>query len=267
MFVTDRNGGWSVIETEEPADLGTSLLVVGMPSVGMVGPIAGSFVAKHLGMRVVGTVMSDALQPVGVVRQGLVGSPVQIWAANGRCGPDRAWDRTLLLLCDIPLPPETLVPLADVVAAWAAERGVGLIVGLEGYAPEAPKPAAAGARAILHLVLGAAGAHGVAILSQFLARPMEEAAFAGFHAALLLRADQRRIPAVCLFAPVLEPSDEPVAAVTLLKVIDGIIPTLRIAPEDLTQRAEFMSLALSTERRRRGLSTQRMHEQAEVRYS
>lgn len=227
--------GWEFVRHDD-TPLDGALLLVGMPSVGLVGPVAAGLLVDHLGMRVVGALQSPDLPPASVVRRGIVTSPVQVWASDQACGPDGACDRLLVLKSDLPLPAETLWGLADEVARWAKEERIGLVVGLEGY-PAQGKGAPKGVL-LASSLKGAKAAEGLGI------PPLEEAMLTGFNAVLLMRANKHGVPAVGLFAPV--PGKE-TPAVALLHRVDPLLPRLDLADAALAKRAEALEARLTTE--------------------
>lgn len=249
---------WDYVELED-ADVAGALLVVGVPSAGTVGPIAASFLVEHLRMRLVGGVQSEALPPVGIVRGGLVASPIQVWASDMACGLDGRCDRLLVLKSDIPLEPEMMGPLAGFVVRWASKHRVGLIVGLEGYPAESPPPGQQG-------LLTASSVSAVEAAKRLRAEPIKEAALSGFNAALLVRANRERVPLIGLFAPVSKDTGDAAAATELLRVIDPLVPNIGMAPSELAKRAEAVEAQLKAERAQQERLAQRLEEQVDRGY-
>src|ERR1051326_3261346 len=109
---------WEYVPIEE-IDLAGSLVVVGMPSMGMVGSIAANVLVSQLAMRLVGAWQSDDLPPVASVGDGIAASPVQVWATELVCGIDGKCDRLVVVKSDLPIAVEVMAPLATALAAWA----------------------------------------------------------------------------------------------------------------------------------------------------
>lgn len=225
----------------ETADLSGSLVVVGLPSVGNVGPTAARFLAEQLPMRLLGGFQSEALPPVGVVRRGIVTSPYQAWMADEVCGPDGQCDRLVVVNGDVALPPTQLVPLAAYLAEWAKERGAKLLVSLDGFPAEEQGAPAEG----LAAVANRAGADAASRLSATL---VQEAVLSGFSAALLVRANRESLPAVALFARVSQKQGDAEAAVELLRCVDPLVPRIPLAPEELSKRAAALAHRMRQER-------------------
>src|SRR5262245_33686323 len=70
---------WEYVPLEDAPTKGASLLC-GVPSFGMVGPVAVRFLVEHLKMRPVGGFQSDALPPTTVAWEGVVTGPIQVFA-------------------------------------------------------------------------------------------------------------------------------------------------------------------------------------------
>ena len=248
---------WEFVPIED-TDLRGALLVVGVPSVGNVGPIAAGFVAEELGLRLIGGLHNEAMTPAAVVKDGVVSSPVQVTASELACGLDGRCDKLVVLKSDVALPTETLMPLASMVSRWAKERGVGLVIGLEGYVPEANDKDAG--------VLIAESITGSKVASTLQAAPVQGALLTGFNAALLVRANHDHLAAIGLFAPVETEEGDARAAARLLEVVDPLVPNIKLHPEELLRRAAEVEGQLQQVRAQQQRSEQRMQDQVQKGY-
>lgn len=242
---------WEYVPMED-LDAQGAVLVVGFPSVGMVGAVAGGFLAEHLGMRLAGTVVGEGLPPVGIVRKGRLTSPIQMWAKEAPCGLDHTSERLLLLRSDIAIPEGETVPLAAMVARWAREHGVALVVGVEGYVPRENVPNQG--------ILGAASLQGAKVLDRLKVRPFDDAALTGFQAALLVRANRERIPAVALFAPVESHDGDASAAAEFVRLVDPLVPRIELKPDELLKRAEAIEARIQEEQVSQAAAMRKMRE-------
>jgi predicted ATP-grasp superfamily ATP-dependent carboligase len=251
-----RSMEWEYVAIEEQ-EVGGSLVVVGLPSLGMVGPVATRFLVDRLKMRVIGSVQSDALPPSGVAWQGVVTGPMQLFATEMACGLDGRCDRLLVLNSDVPVQPEEMMSLAGALARWAAQSKVGLLVSLEGYPADAHPPGD---------VLIASNLAGQQVARR-LHGQAAHISLTGVAFALLSRANRDRIPAIGLFAPVTAEGGDAKAASLLLRVIDPLVPNIRLSPDDLGQQAEALERQLREEQERNVRAARKLQEQADRSYA
>lgn len=238
---------------KEQVELKNSLLVSGLPAVGMEGTVAASFLAQQLNMRVIGAFQSLDLPPVGAVRGGIATSPIQVWAAELACGVDGRCDHLLVLKSDLPIPPPLQMPLAGAVAAWAREHGITLIIGLDTYADtkngEGPSD-----------VLVAASLKAADLVTTVKAKPLTEALITGFTAALLMRANREQVAAIGLFAPSTVPEAEADGTTALIETARPLIPRLEVETSQLLKVIEQQSVALRHEREQQAEEARRMRD-------
>jgi predicted ATP-grasp superfamily ATP-dependent carboligase len=239
---------WTFVPLEPGATYEDALLVVAVPSATMIGPVAGRFLGEHLAMHIAGGFLGDLQPPVGVVRDGLITSPVQLWTTPLACGLDGRCDQLLVLRSDLTLPPEEYGDLAKAVMGWAAQHRVKLVVVLEGYAPEGDTNG----------VVAATSAKAREVPGRVGAKPMPQATITGLHAAMLTQANKEGVPAVGLFAPLEGEGHEAAAAVLLLKALDPLVPNIRLEPAALGKQAERIEGELRTARERQARDARRL---------
>jgi len=97
-------------------------LVSAFPSVGMVGAIAGSFVADSLKMERIAYVVSDDLPPAALVQDGVPSYPLRIVGYRD----------VSILTSEFQLPLQLGSSLSRTVLDWSGSNGYGLIICLEG---------------------------------------------------------------------------------------------------------------------------------------
>lgn len=230
---------WEYIPHHEE-DVGGSLMVVGLPSVGLSGTIAAAFLVDHLEMKMLGAYQHTDLPPVGIVREGLVSAPIQVWTTPLVCGLDGECDRLLVLKGDLPVPPATLTPLADHVISWVQKQGVAAVVGLDAFHADGP--------ATSPMALVASNPAGQKVAHKMKkASTLEAGALMGINPALILRGNRETFPVVGVFAPLSEGLAEARAAVTLLEIVDPLVAHIALEPEVLAEKASEVEAALRLE--------------------
>jgi len=97
-------------------------LVSAFPSVGMVGTIAGSFVADSLKMERIAYVFSDDLPPAALVQEGIPSYPLRIVGYRD----------VSILTSEFQIPLQFGSALSRTVLDWTSSNGYDLIICLEG---------------------------------------------------------------------------------------------------------------------------------------
>ncbi|MBC7120260.1 MAG: proteasome assembly chaperone family protein [Candidatus Methanosuratus sp.] len=111
----------SIYELEK-VDAEGSVLLCGLPDVGLVGIISASHIIKELGMKEVGYIDSDLFPPLVVFHQGDPTYPIRVFRK----------DNLLAILSETALPPESLYPLTRLIVNWSKEKNISMIVSLGG---------------------------------------------------------------------------------------------------------------------------------------
>jgi uncharacterized protein len=112
-----------VVETQT-ADLDSPILILGFVGAGLASQIAANHVIDQLGMKEIAHVRSRAMPPTVVFIDGTLKHPFRIYADK--------MGKMCIAVCDIPLPSESLYPIAESILNWADEKGVNELVVLEG---------------------------------------------------------------------------------------------------------------------------------------
>ncbi|MCA1812880.1 MAG: PAC2 family protein [Halobacteriales archaeon] len=241
---------WEYVPMEDAETRGAPMLC-GVPSFGMVGPVAVRFLVEHLKMRPVGGFQSDALPPTTVAWEGVVTGPIQVFALpHGQAG------KVLVLNSDVAIEPEAMMAVARAICDWASKAGVQMLIGLEGYGDEAE--AAKDVRV-------ASNHAGEAVARKLAATPVH-ATFTGFNAALLTRANRAKVPAVGLFAPVESEEEDAAAAARLLKLVSPLVHGVNLAPSDLVKKAEQVQTTLRAHKAQQAQQARRLQDQVDRGY-
>lgn len=117
-----------LVRTESGRDLRRAIVVVGTPTLGLVGAIVGNHLVRALKMAQVGDVRSRAFAPVLLVKDGLTSSPVRMFALDAECGPALVCSRIIVVTSEFPLPGQIHRRLAEAIVRWAREHDAGLVL-------------------------------------------------------------------------------------------------------------------------------------------
>ena len=114
------------IKLVEGASTGGGALISAFPSVGMVGSIAGSYIAESMKMEKVAYVLSDELPPAALVMEGIPSYPMRVMGHKGLS----------VLTSEFQLPLALTGRLAKTMMDWSRSSGFEVIIGLEGLVTE-----------------------------------------------------------------------------------------------------------------------------------
>jgi len=114
------------IKLVEGASTGGGALISAFPSVGMVGSIAGSYIAESLKMERIAYVLSDEIPPAALVQDGIPTYPLRVMGHKNLS----------MLTSEFQLPLVLTGQLAKTMMDWSKANGFEVIIGLEGLMTE-----------------------------------------------------------------------------------------------------------------------------------
>lgn len=116
------------IKLVKGASPGGGALISAFPSVGMVGSIAGSYIAEFLKMERIAYVLSDDVPPAALVQDGVPTYPLRVMGHKNLS----------ILTSEFQLPLVMTGQLAKAMMDWSRENKYEVIIGLEGLMTEQP---------------------------------------------------------------------------------------------------------------------------------
>lgn len=236
------------VHTDDGVDVSEALLVVGIPTLGLVGTITAQYLVDQLEMERIGGVYSPRFPPVGRVFEGRSSYPVRLHALETPCGPQLGCERLIVAVTEFVPGPSSLYGLTESLTRWGSDNEVELILipdGLLVEGKEGPTLHAIGSHAD---TLDRFEDHGLQRLDQGL--------LFGFSAAMLTQADRFGIDTISVLAESAPGRPDARAASRLVELLDGFVPKIHIETEPLLEEAKGI------ERRVRELREQ-MESQAE----
>lgn len=121
----------SDVKTEEmrvveatPFDARKQALIIGVPDIGLVGPIAASHIVQSLGMAEIGYVESDILPPVVIVHKNHPRPPLRLYGS----------ENLAVMTTEVALTPRSIFHLTRTLTRWAKMRNIEFVVGMTGLA-------------------------------------------------------------------------------------------------------------------------------------
>lgn len=218
------------VVVEDGRDLGQPLVVVGLPTLGVVGTITAQYLVDQLEMPQVGGLYSHRFPPVGRVSGGRSSFPVRLHAIEAECGPNLRCGHLVVAVTEFLPDASAVYAIAEQVTEWARDRDANLVVSPDGL-----------------LVRGEEGStvHGVAALERGLevfdqagVQPMEDGVLMGFSAASIANGRRLDVNTVSLLAESVPDHPDARAAARLVEVMDPFVPAIDIDTGPLIEQAE-----------------------------
>lgn len=195
------------IMEDEGLKIKNPIIIQGFPSVGMVGTIAGEFLArKALRMKEVGHIKSREIMPITLIEEGIPRRPIRIFRK----------DNLLVLVSDIVTTVELIHPLVEAIVDWAEAKEAEKIITLGAFLSKGEEKG--------RKVYGIGTTpQMVAELKKVNANLFRLGAVAGLHGILLVECTERDIPAIGLFSEARFRYPDPEAAAEVLKTLGKLI--------------------------------------------
>ncbi len=94
------------------------------PGIGLVGPMAGSYLIEKLGMEYIGYIISDQFPPITSIHDSTPMHPARIYKSEKY--------RLLLLISEFTIPPTLVYPLAEEIMAFSRKYSISKIISVGG---------------------------------------------------------------------------------------------------------------------------------------
>jgi uncharacterized protein len=182
--------------------------IEGFPGVGLVGPMAISYIIDKLAMSYVGSIESDDFPPLVSIHDNKPLPPVRLY-----------WSpklKVFTVFAEFPMAMNLIHPLSDAIFAFLEENGISKIISIGGLPVPAPYGKTVFVVASNDKSLSEAVKAGM--------KPVSEGVSAGVSALLLLMASKGNIPAINILIPlnegIIDPGNAELAIVTLNKLMN-----------------------------------------------
>jgi len=246
-------GDVRIVDTREESLKG-AMMVVGFPTHGLVGSVAASYLVHSLDMTLVAYMISEEFPPTVIMEEGVVSAPVRLYASKLVCGVDRSSDQLVVAIADIQPPVGMLNLLSRVLLDWAEQRGIQLVVAIEGQPIESE-------------VRG--DARVVAMANRAAAPLLEKYGFSaangvvtGLAGGLLLGAIGRATPVLCLVAQAHKDYPDARAAAKVIETVNPLVPLLVLDTKPLRDKARQIEAEVrkTLQQTRESMSSMRANE-------
>ena len=210
------------------------ILIEGYPGVGLVGHIAANFLAKELGMEMIGYVESPFIPPMALILEGKPNPPLRFYGK----------DNIIVAVADVYVAPTLVNEIVRELTTYLRERNAEKVISLGGigigFFKERMDVWGVGAREELNRELEDKGV-----------KLLQYGSIMGMSGRLLLEASRKNLDAYVLLGETFGDRPDPKAAANVIEALKKLVP-LEVSTEPLLQEAQAIEEQL-----------RRMHEQME----
>ena len=216
---------------ESPMEITDALVLVGFPTIGLVGSIVANHIIRQLKLRRIGYIASRYFAPTAVVLDGVPNPPVRIYAGDHVCGPGKKCQQVVVVTSEFTPPPEMIEPLADAIMHWSLRHNASLMVTLEGFNSNSDQ------KTEPEMIAVGSTLDARHMLKEFDVTQMSEGMVGGVSGVLLHKGSVDRMNIVTLLAEA--PANYPAArsAAKTIEVLDRMLPLIKLDPKPLYARA------------------------------
>lgn len=231
------------MDLDADLDLSDSLVVVAFPTVGVVGPIAASYLVEALELDPLGHLHSDLYPPTAVVRDGRPSPPIKVYGGEQPCGPESECDAVVVVYAEVPTPDAARIPVARALVEWAGDAEHLIVLeGIEVEADEEAEP-----------VEGVATTGpGCALLDDHGIHCLSDGVVTGLAGALLNEGVRQDRQVICLVGPAVEDTRDSEAAARVLEAVDRLVVDVEVDTEPLLAWADEQETKIKDRIRRSG---------------
>lgn len=205
------------------------MMVVGFPTHGLVGSVAASYLVHALDMEPFAYLSSEAFPPTVIMEGGVVSAPVRFYASKVVCGVDQRCDQLVVAISDIQPPTDLLNPIGRTILNWSEEKGVQLVIAVEGQPRD--DEIRGDAR-----VVAMANRAAAPLLEKYRFEPAN-GVVTGFAGGLMLSALHRGMPTLCLVAQAHKDFPDARAAAKVIETVNPLVPMLDLDTKPLREKA------------------------------
>ncbi len=221
-----------IIHEYKKKDIENALVIVSFPTVGLVSSIAANFLVSNLKLELIAGIVSDDFYPAAIIQDGVPTPPVRIFAGDHECGPDDECDQLVVIVSELPLKTAAFSSLADKIIQWCDEKKCKLIIAIEGVNSQDPTGE--------NIQVFHVGSNPAAnkLLDKLPSKSFKIGMVSGLSGILLYKGHIIDTKVICLLAEAHSEFPDSRSAAEVLKVLDEMVPQIKMDPEPLLKEAE-----------------------------
>ncbi len=221
------------INLKKDIDISNSLVILGFPTVGLIGSIAGNFISNSLELERVGSIQSKYFLPSVIIRDSQPVPPVRIYHADREiCEDNDLCDNLVIIVSEFPIPPQVVNPMIEKIINWTKESEISMFLGLEGLKSTDKNEEQVDVYGV------ASNTKMNEILNNYNIEQVKDGVIAGFTGALLSMAVEKNENMVCMLTEGHVAFPDSRAAGRLLEKVDEMLPGVHLDLEPLYEEAE-----------------------------
>lgn len=226
--------------TEPDTSIEDPMVVVGTPTLGLVGTIVSHYLHETLEMEAVGGLRSPYFPPVGRIQDGRPQRPFGIYSLETTCGLDGDCDHLVVVESDFLPHPAIQADAARKLVAWAQDHGACRIVVPDGLL------VTGGESQAVHGVGSSDGA--LDRIRKLDLEVIDQGILGGLSSLLLFEGEEQGVETLSLLAESAPDHPDARAAARLVSILDRIVPEVHIETEPLREEAERIEEAVRESR-------------------
>ena len=215
-------------------DLKGSVLIVGFPSVGLIGTIVANFLINTLKLEQIGIIDSSKFPAITVVKAGEPHNPLRLYSGEQLCN-DGTCNQVVVCVSEFTPPAEMIKELVNSLTNWAVKKGCTKIISAEGFSTS---PKDDGESNDVYGIASTAGAR--PWIKEAKVKPFTFGTVGGITGAFLNDGKIRNLNVLGLLAEVSEDVPDAKAAANVIKAIDELLLAIELDPKPLLKEAESL---------------------------
>jgi uncharacterized protein len=213
-------------------DISNAMVIVSFPTVGLVSSIVSNFLITNMKLELIAGISSNDFYPAAIISDGVPTPPVRIFAGDHECGPDNNCDQIVVITSELPIRTSAFAPLADMIIEWCEEKNCKILTTLEGIQSKDPLDDKI---MVFHV---ASNKEAKDYLKNLPSQPFDVGMVSGLSGLLLYKGNLKNSAVSCLLAEAHSDFPDSRSAAELIKVLDKMVPQIKMDPEPLLEEAE-----------------------------
>ena len=221
------------LNINKEVDISNSMVLLGFPTVGLIGSISGNYIANTLNLEQIGSIHSKHFHPTAIIRNGKPVQQVRIYyGGDDICKGNNECDHLIVIVGDLPIHSSIIYSMIEEILQWTDKGNISCFLGLEGIKSDNKKE-------------GEVDVYGVGttqkmidLLDQYDIEQTKDGIITGLSGALLAFLEEKNQDMLCILteAHVMYPDSR--AAGRLLEKIDKMLPGVDLDLAPLYDEAE-----------------------------
>jgi uncharacterized protein len=209
-----------------------AMVIVAFPTVGLISSIVSNFIVTNMKLELIAGIISDDFYPAAIITDGIPTPPVRIFAGDHVCGPKNECDQLVVITSELPIRTAAFSPLADKIIEWCRQKNCKIITTIEGINSQETLEEDL---VVFHAV---SNKNAASQLGDLPSKPFDTGMVSGLSGLLLYKGNLQDYSVTCFLAEAHAEYPDSRAAAEVLKVLDKMVPQIKMDPGPLLKEAE-----------------------------